>query len=373
MLSSFDNRKETSLYIHIPFCSAKCDYCAFYSLVSNKETFDKYTEKLLKEIDVASSYFKKPWKTVFIGGGNPGMVGPKNLLKIVNAIVRNGKPDEFSIEMNPETLTKEYFPIFEIVDRLSMGVQSLKETSLTFLGRNSSVKQTLDGIKLSSQLKIEKSYDLITCLPGENTTLGDIKMLENLTDFNHLSVYALTPEKHTPMWLRKDSLPDNDTQYDQLMEIWTALENRGFSHYEVSNFARNGRVCLHNCRYWQLQQYIGLGSAACSTSLNGNAVRWNGIHSVSDYIHGDLFSTYEREDLSKMNEIEEYILVSLRTKRGIKKKEFYDRFQIDLPVLDYTGFINDNTGITVTDKGLMISDSAALKLIVKTEKKLRSP
>lgn len=364
MLESFDRYKDTSLYIHIPFCSKKCSYCAFYSVVSDENVYDKFTKKLILEIKEANNYFSKPWDTIFIGGGNPGIIGFKNLLKIAETAVEKGKPREFSIEINPETLTESFFPLFSIINRLSMGIQSLNSDSLNFLGRNSTYDETINGIVLSSKLNIEKSYDLITCLPKNiNTTINDIDKLIKLSSFNHLSVYSLTPEENTPMWRNRKILPNDDIQYEMLSHIWEYLEKKGFEHYEVSNFAKNDKKCIHNCNYWQLKQYIGLGPAACSTAFSNQTKRWSGVKNVEKYILNDIFTIYKPEILSHFEEMEEFILVGLRTKRGIKKSEFYERFHIELPDLNFPGFINANDGIIVQNKGLMLSDAAALALI----------
>ena len=168
---SFDFSSDTSLYIHVPFCTSKCSYCAFYSVPGcHDEEMDAFTDKVVSEIEIINEKMgKKAYVTAFIGGGNPGCLGPERLGKIAEAVCRNGRPGEFSTEMNPESLNEAFFPLFEnCFTRLSMGVQSLDSKALAFLGRNSDLDSTIRGLQLSqklhSQFKTDLSYDLITCL-----------------------------------------------------------------------------------------------------------------------------------------------------------------------------------------------------------------
>ena len=378
-LDSFDFSKDLSLYIHVPFCISKCDYCAFYSVPNHSdEILDAYTGKLISEIEVVNSRMEgRPYLTAFIGGGNPGCLGPKRLDRIVRAVCANGRPSEFSTEMNPESLSEDFFPLFgPCLTRLSMGVQSLDPNALAFLGRNADISQTRRGLELSQKLKLlsgcDLSYDLITCLGSWHDELSDVSGITCTYPSDHLSVYALTLEEGTPLCLRKPVLPDSDMQYEILKGIWDYLEQKGFEHYEVSNFARPGHRCVHNCRYWQYSQYLGLGPGAASTAFgkDGKVSRISINPSVNGYIAADIFTGYDIEVLSSKEACEELVLMGLRYKGGLylSRLEEYAGIkarQVLVPEILKTlvGFHLEGNFLVPDDEGLMTADAAAGTLL----------
>ncbi len=374
-LDSFDFSRGTSLYIHVPFCISKCAYCAFYSIpgCSDRE-MDLYVDRLLSEIAETNRRMEgRPYLTAFIGGGNPGCLGPERLGHIAKAVCENGRPVEFSTEMNPESLSEGFFPLFgSCFTRLSMGVQSLDEKALAFLGRNSDLKSTLRGLGLSQRLRSETgcvlSYDLITCLGSWHDELSDIKEMLSSLEPEHLSVYALTLEEGTPLYRRNPALPDSDQQYEILKRVWDHLEGRGYEHYEVSNFAKDGRRCLHNCRYWAYEQYIGLGPGAASTAFSpdGTVTRHSFRPSVSTYVSQLPFEGVESESLSRTEALEELVLMGLRYKGGLdlsRLKAFAGR-EVDFSELSgIEGFHVQNGFLVPDDEGLMVADAAAKQII----------
>ena len=374
-LNSFDFSSDTSLYVHVPFCTSKCSYCAFYSVSGCKDSqMDAYTDKIVSEIESVNERMgNRPYETAFIGGGNPGCLGNKRLRKIAEAICKNGRPKEFSTEMNPESLDESFFPLFEsCFTRLSMGVQSLEPKALQFLGRNSDLESTLRGLELSQKLheknNTDLSYDLITCLGSWHDELCDIKHI--ITDYpsDHLSIYALTLEEGTPLYRKKPALPDSDEQYVILSRIWSYLEGQGFEHYEVSNFARNGKRCLHNCRYWAYKQYVGLGPAAASTafSADNKVTRYVFRPSVSDYVKTGLFEGFEEEKLSEKEAAEEEILMGLRYKGGLDLKRLSKRVHRNIHLSMMTnieGFSEKDGFLVPDDRGLMVADSVASRIV----------
>ena len=378
-LDSFDFSKDLSLYIHVPFCISKCDYCAFYSVPNHSdEILDAYTGKLISEIEAVNSRMEgRPYLTAFIGGGNPGCLGPKRLERIVRAVCANGRPSEFSTEMNPESLTEDFFPLFgSYLTRLSMGVQSLDPKALAFLGRNADMQQTRRGLELSQKLKLlsgcDLSYDLITCLGSLHDELSDVYGITCAYPSDHLSVYALTLEEGTPLCRRKPVLPDPDRQYVILKGIWDYLEQNGFEHYEVSNFARPGHRCVHNCRYWQYSQYLGLGPGAASTafSKDGKVSRISINHSVIGYITADIFTGYEKEVLSSKEACEELVLMGLRYKGGLNLSRLEEyagikASQVLVPeaLKTLVGFHLEGNFLVPDDEGLMTADAAAGTLL----------
>ena len=378
-LDSFDFSKDLSLYIHVPFCISKCDYCAFYSVPClSDEALDAYTARLVAEIDAASRRMDgRPFATAFIGGGNPGCLGPVRLGRIVKAVCANGRPSEFSTEMNPESLSEDYFPLFEQwLTRLSMGVQSLDPDALRFLGRNADLERTRRGLELSQKLKSVSgcalSYDLITCLGDWHDEISDVERITTCYPSDHLSVYALTLEEGTPLCRRKPDLPDSDRQYEILKGIWELLEKKGFEHYEVSNFARAGFRCEHNCRYWAYRQYLGLGPGAASTAFapDGRVSRISFRPSASDYAGGGLFDGFEKEVLSDKEACEELVLMGMRYKGGLDLSRVEEFSGVSVERAIDSGFVGSLGGFRLEgrflvpdDDGLMLADSAASTLL----------
>ena len=376
-LESFDFQKPLSLYIHVPFCESKCSYCAFYSIPDHDfQLKSLYVDRLLSELEtVVFCMNGRPFETAYVGGGNPACLGLTNLDKIANLVCKNGRPKEFTVEMNPDSLTSDilssYSPFNGGFTRLSLGIQSLSENALEFLGRNATLKQTYKGLELSQNLQeytgCELSYDLITCLGSWHDPLKDVKELTDNFPTNHLSVYALTLEEGTPMFKRKPNLPDSDEQYEILSKVWAYLEKKGFEHYEVSNFAKNGKRGLHNCRYWAYQPYLGLGPGAASTAMKGESVtRFNWGKSVLEYAGKKAFEGYESEHLSRVEALEELVLMGLRYKGGLDLERAQDEFGVKGALeVDYklSGFERKGNFLAPTDDGLMIADYVAQKVI----------
>lgn len=384
---SFDFSRDLSLYIHVPFCISKCAYCAFYSVAGcSDDLMDAYIQRLLTEINAVNERMDgRPCVTAFIGGGNPGCLGPERLGRIAEAVCANGRPSEFSTEMNPESLTPEFFPLFRsCFTRMSMGVQSLDPQALRFLGRNTDPEQTLRGMELAQKLRTETgcslNYDLITCLGDWHDEMADVRKMVDGYHPDHLSVYALTLEEGTPLERRKPELPDPDAQYGILKGIWSFLEAEGYEHYEVSNFARAGHRCRHNCRYWDYRQYMGIGPGAASTAFDreNNVTRHDFPHSVHKWCKGLPFSGAQSEKLTRQEACEELVLMGLRHKDGLdldrvieflgdcaeedivmKAAENIPGFRIESPADGPASCRN----LVPDEDGLMTADAAALTFL----------
>ena len=335
---------------------------------------DAYTRRLLNEISMVNDYIGgKAFETAFIGGGNPGCLGYERLGRIAEAVCRNGRPSEFSVEMNPESLDESYFPLFDrFFTRLSMGVQSLDETALSFLGRNADKKSTKNGLELSRKLKAQTgctlSYDLITCLGPWHDELSDVKKLTEKYPSDHLSVYALTLEEGTPLYNRRPHLPTEDEQYEILCRIWNYLADKGYEHYEVSNFAKEGKRCAHNCRYWAYEQYLGLGPAAASTAFSedGSVHRFTFSPDVESYVGNRCLTGYETEDLSAREAVEELVLMGLRYKGGLDflRLEKMVGKHIDRGIFDgIEGFRIVRNYLVPDDTGFIVADAAASAIL----------
>jgi len=367
-LDNFDKEKKTSLYIHIPFCTSKCYYCAFYSKVSNQKIIDTYVTKLVKEIKEASLYFKKPFYTVYIGGGNPGILSEEQLLQICKAVCEFGKPVEFTMEINPESLKDHYNQLFDYITRLSVGIQSLNEKRLQILGRNSSREETIKGLLLAKKLKEKHHFDLnldfICCVDNEReATIKDLEQIFSYVEVEHLSVYELTIEEGTVLYNRKFKSLTEDETVEELKSIWKFLNTKGFEHYEVSAFAKNEKYCKHNLVYWNMAQYLGLGVSAASTALNIYS-RIECPHNINSYLESKVLGNYEVTLLNENERLEEFVIMNLRKKTGIDLIKLKKVFNKEIKDFSYPGYKKENEKFVISEeKGFLLCDGCALALL----------
>jgi oxygen-independent coproporphyrinogen-3 oxidase len=259
------------IYIHIPFCKRKCDYCDFYSICDlSDKLMDRYLKALISQIDEYFQYGKPSVDTVYLGGGTPSVFGGKRiekLLKELSARVQLARNAEITVEVNPESVDEKLLKRLKAagVNRISMGVQSADDNELKALGRLHDWKGAVSAYELTRRYFDNISLDLIYGL--ENQTLdGWMDSLRKVMALSpdHISCYCLKVEEGTPLALRGCVQPDDDVQADMYLRAVETLEAGGYRQYEISNFARNGRVSRHNSKYWDLSPYLGLGSAAHS-------------------------------------------------------------------------------------------------------------
>lgn len=275
--------ESVSLYIHIPFCHQKCDYCDFYSLPrlaknqAEPRIPDSYIGSLLSEAAFyANRYDVKSWRTVYIGGGTPSLLTPTQLTHLMQGITKTAplaEHAEVTMEMNPESVSAALIQAAAAtgINRISLGVQALDDTALKAVHRAGSKAQALQALTLLSEQWVNAhggrlSADLIAGLP-KHTMPSFVRGIEELCSYplDHISLYTLTIEDGTPLFRRiqNGSLPHSEEKADRM---WLAgrhlLEKNGFQQYEVSNFAKPGCESKHNCVYWQLENYIGIGSGA---------------------------------------------------------------------------------------------------------------
>jgi oxygen-independent coproporphyrinogen-3 oxidase len=325
---------------------------------------------------------KKPFETIFFGGGNPGCLSLLQLEKLLKASQLFGKSKECTIEMNPESFSLDFFPLFEqkLVTRLSMGIQSMQDKTLKTLGRNSSVSDNLKGISLAKQVHrlygTDLSFDLMTCIPDQTIedALSDIDKVVSLGDPGHLSLYCLTIEEGTELSdsvdSKKTTVLSDDGQEEMLTACWNHLKSLGYRHYEISNFARKGKRCLHNLRYWELASYLGLGSSAASTLIATDTVlSITQDQNLKTYSESKDYSGYTEETLAKSEYLEEFLMMALRTDEGIDKAGFSSRFGIDfdqtftktIQSLEKSWTIDSPQLFALTEKGMMVLDDIVLR------------
>lgn len=331
-------KKDLGLYIHIPFCVRKCEYCDFLSWSAGEEEREQYVEALLLEIE---SYreFAKGYRvsTVFIGGGTPSVLLPKQMERIlqkVYEVFELEKRPEITIEINPGTVNEEKLQCYKEngVNRLSMGLQSVNNEKLRLLGRIHTYQDFVGSYELARKVGFDNiSLDLISSIPGQ--TLQDWKKeLETAVAQKpeHISVYQLIIEEGTPFYEKyvehPELLPDEETSRE--IYLWTGkfLKEAGYEQYEISNYTKPGKESRHNLKYWERGDYLGLGLGAASMVRN---IRMSNTKDMKTYLERCTQPKTMREDVQFLEEprqMEEFMFLGLRKTRGVSKKEFRRTF-----------------------------------------------
>lgn len=320
--------KPIGLYVHIPFCLRKCNYCDFCSVSYEKSRAEKYTESLIFEI---RSYKKEPRikvDTVFFGGGTPSVLSPELFSKIANTIRESfdiAENSEFSIEVNPATLSHEKLKAFidAGVNRISIGLQSIHENEMKILGRIHTYEDFEKTYSMIRAAGIDNlNVDLMYGIP-EQTKQSLRQTVEKIISLSpsHISAYGLIIEDGTPFYENRRTLilPDEDTEYDMYLMIEKMLTDAGYCHYEISNYAKDGYESKHNLKYWRDEEYIGVGLAAHSY-LDGK--RYFNTDSFDEYFDGFGVKYRQEENKSRGLDKFEYAMLALRLSEGISLPEY---------------------------------------------------
>ena len=340
-----DKQGKLGIYIHIPFCRSKCDYCDFYSLAGKDRRMDDYQKALLAHIAETAPLAKGiPVDTIYFGGGTPSYYGDKRLREILAALKKQFKVEknaEITMEANPDSvdykslrrLRKEGF------NRLSMGMQSASPEELACIHRPHSIGQVDEAVEAARKAKFENiSLDLIYGLPGQTQESWEATVEHALSLHpQHLSCYGLKVEEGTPLAARVEAgevLPDDDMQAD--LYLWTVdrLKKAGYPQYEISNFSQPGYESIHNLRYWETRPYIGFGPGAHS-DFGGH--RYSIVRALDGSIDGILKggSIIDSDDLIPRRErLGEYLMLGLRTVRGIDEWEYRSRAFMEFAPLE---------------------------------------
>ena len=324
------NKKELSLYIHIPFCKQKCFYCDFPSYASIDYLREDYVEALCKEINEKGTNYKI--KSIFIGGGTPSYLDTKEIRKILEAINKLDLSEdmEFTMECNPGALEEEKLKTMLNggVNRISMGLQAVQNSLLKDIGRIHSFKQFEENFKLARNVGFKNiNVDLMFGLPNQKVEEW-IESLECIAKLNpeHISAYSLIIEEGTPFGERKLKLPDEDTEYRMYENTAGILAEYGFHQYEISNYAKGGRECRHNKGYWQRIDYLGLGLGASSLL---DHMRFSNTADMKEYIGNSAFPDKIRqnmESLTEADEMAEFMFLGLRMTEGVSMEAFAEYF-----------------------------------------------
>lgn len=375
--------KDSSLYIHIPFCDHKCIYCDFYSLITH-DSIQIYLDALKKEIEYFARDFSsgRKFTTIFLGGGTPSLLAPHQIEEIIYQLKRNftvSEDAEITLETNPGTVDEKKLKDFlkAGINRISIGIQTFDDEELKFLTRIHNKQTAIETVWLAKEVGFKNiSVDLIFNLPKQTKE----KWLLNLQTaislpINHLSAYSLILERGTILNKlvldKKVTLQDED--YDaELYELTIDfLTRNNFIQYEVSNFALKGFECRHNFAYWQYKDYLGFGTSSHSF-VNGK--RWWNYSSLKFYMEAVLKkgnAVIGEEILSKQQMKEEYIMLALRS-NGLNVNEFNQKFGLDWykkkehqikTYLENELLISRNDKLVLTPKGYVVCDEIVTNFI----------
>ena len=373
------------LYIHVPFCAQKCNYCDFNSYkIEEKNQKTDYLISIRKEMELYKEEFKsKEFTSVFLGGGTPSILTPEELTTLMENIYSNfniGKDAEITMECNPGTLDKVKLKAIKSlgINRLSMGLQVTQDHHLKYIGRIHTYEQFEKNYKDAIEVGINNiNVDLMYSLP--NQSFDEWKeTLNKIINLNpsHISAYSLILEEGTKfydMYLNKE-FELNDEEVDINIYNYTidTLCKNGYHQDEISNYSKEGYECKHNIVYWQCDNYLGLGPGASGYINN---YRYSNICDIKGYnkcLEYDKRPIEEKNILSKKDEMEEFIFMGLRMNKGINLDEFYKRFNIDFKhrYNDILGklknlnlIIEQNNNIILTQRGREVSNTVFVEFI----------
>ena len=318
------------IYLHIPFCKTACHYCNFHFSTSLKRK-NEFVVALLKEMEMRRDYIgEEPVETIYFGGGTPSLLAEEEIKEILDRLYQlfPVQPDtEITLEANPDDITPTALSAWKRagINRLSMGIQSFFEEDLRWMNRAHSATQARDSITQAQTAGLSDiSIDLIYGTPGLTDQHWEKNVREAISlGIPHLSCYALTVEPRTALdkMIRqhKKEAVDPEDQARQFILLMNWMEQAGYEHYEISNFARPGKRSRHNSSYWQGKPYLGLGPSA--HSYNGHSRSWNIANNALyiDHLQQPSPSSpppFEKEELTRTQQLNEYIMISLRTREG---------------------------------------------------------
>lgn len=385
--------KDIGLYIHIPFCKKKCNYCDFVSFANSEEKIEEYINCLICEIKEVAENVKFQFqqkkgdlvnvRSIYLGGGTPSYIDSKYIKQILNTIrnsynfVMAGLIDkqeqfpEITIEINPGTVTEEKLKDYKYsgVNRISIGMQATQNRLLTQLGRIHSYQEFKTTYLLARKIGFNNiNIDFMIGLP--NQTIENIKeSLQKIKKLNpeHVSVYSLIVEENTILSKQIEEgtlkLPEENKEREMYWTVKNFLEENGYNHYEISNFAKPNRESRHNMDCWNQKEYFGFGVAAHSYVDN---VRFSNITDLNSYIENYKHNEPEKnfvfhEKENYLDTMKEYLLLGFRKIKGVSKKDFENKFQLpiesifklELEELKEKGLILENEDTYyLSDKGI---------------------
>ena len=361
------------IYVHIPFCVKKCDYCDFLSGPADRKQQRAYVQALLAEINGLPSSQGYEVVSVFFGGGTPSVIEEWQIREILLKLKKKFyfSPDaEVTIEANPGTLTRKKLEAYRSagINRLSLGLQSADNGELRELGRIHTYEEFLDSYFPAREAGFDNiNVDLMFAIPGQNCERWE-RTLRTAAELGpeHISAYSLIVEEGTPFAARNLDLPDEDTEYRMYEDTAGILEEYGYRQYEISNYAMPGRECRHNTGYWKRTEYLGIGLGA--TSLYRN-MRFSNTSDMKEYLAAAGEPEKIRKDirhLTEKDQMEEFMFLGLRMTEGIRTEDFDSCFSKTLEEVyaevltkyESLGFLENKDGFwRFTRKGIHVSNS----------------
>lgn len=384
------SRKNLELYLHIPFCVKKCAYCDFLSAPADESTRVRYVEALVEEIKVKSEFYKiYSVPSVFVGGGTPSVLLGQDIARLMEAVhlyFHLENDAEITIECNPGTLNSQKAAHYKSagINRVSLGLQSVRQKELTLLGRIHTYEDFLKSYDILRKAGFDNiNVDLMSGLPGQTLSSwqATVRKVTALRP-EHISAYSLIIEEGTPFYesfsqdeARRERgdvpqlLPTEETE--RTMYEWSRsyLDAQGYHRYEISNYARAGKECRHNMGYWRRENYLGLGLG--SSSLVEDE-RFGNTTDLEDYIKGN----YEKQNITKLTrqeQMEEFMFLGLRMVEGISRGEFKDCFGTEpegvygdvLASLYKEGLLHQEAGrIYLTEEGISLSNYVMAQFLI---------
>ena len=374
-------KKPTSAYVHIPFCTQICYYCDFSKVFIKNQPVDAYLEHLIQE---TRSYEIGKLRTLYIGGGTPTALSAQQLAYLLTELPKVmdlSELEEFTIEANPGDLDPDKIAVLKDsqVNRVSLGVQTFDNKMLKKIGRSHKEQDIYDNIRHLKQAGFDNiSIDLIYALPGQ--TMEQVK--ENVAkaidlDIPHMSLYSLILENHTVFMNRmrrgKLPLPKEELEAEMFEYIIEELEKAGFEHYEISNFSKPGFESRHNLVYWDNAEYYGLGAGA-SGYVDG--IRYKNHGPIRHYLEAVEAgkARITEEHLTLEEKMEEELFLGLRKKTGVSKARFEEKFgvsfdqrygQVVASLTEQGLLVPDDKQVRMTKRGLFLGDTVAEKFILE--------
>lgn len=390
------------IYIHIPFCIKKCDYCDFLSGPCNQRDMEDYVKCLINEIKYYGDRYGKKGRnisveSIFFGGGTPSILERGVIARILENIrecyniVNNA---EITVEANPGTLTREKLLSYKEagVNRLSIGLQSADDKELKGIGRIHTFAQFLDGYTMARECGFENiNIDIMSALPYQSkesykNTLEKVISLKP----EHISAYSLILEEGTPLYERVEKLqqagedtglPDEDMEREMYYMTKDILRKNGYRHYEISNYSLEGYECRHNCAYWQREDYLGVGLGAASCMDDVRKKNTEDMERYMKIFRNDHLCTDEEgacdseqtDILTKEDAMAEFMFLGLRMVRGISKEKFkecfkeeYDDYYYDITKkLEKQGLLDvDGDRVMLTELGIDVSNMVLAEFII---------
>lgn len=358
------------IYIHVPFCAKKCAYCDFYSENYRKNTVSQYVEAVIRNLKAYSDKSRLT-DTVYFGGGTPSLLSPEQIKIILDTVENNfvlSEKPEITLETNPNTVN--FNKLEELrhagINRLSIGVQSMIDDELKFLGRTHSADRAEKAVIDAYRAGFENiSCDVMIALQNQSADSLEYT-LDKITSLpiQHISGYILKTESGTPFDCDeiKNSLPDDDLTAELYIKMTETLKNKGFHQYEVSNFALKDFESRHNCRYWKCLDYIGIGPSAHSCN---NGKRFAVERNLNEFISNEVQKVTITDEHPCT--FEEYAMLRLRLTEGLDLNAFpehKDSILKKIPALIKSGYINyNNDNISLTPNGFLVSNSVIEYLV----------